>query len=149
MLSKILIALGMVITCVVFLNVVCRYLFLTTLPWAEELARFMFIWLTFIGSVIANDQLQHMRLDIVVNKFPEKVSRIIVGVSYILVLVLLVILIKGGVDYTVSQWDWCSSALGVRHGIVYIIAPISFTIMAIQYVFRLVQMVCEIIKGGK
>src|SRR5690606_7768513 len=36
----------------VFLNVVLRYGFNSGLTWSEELSRYFFVWLTFIGAVI-------------------------------------------------------------------------------------------------
>ncbi len=140
-LTKFLIFLSMGITAVVFLNVLSRYIFKSSLPWSEELARFMFIWLTFVGAVIANANFEHMRLDFVVERFPIKVGKVIEGISYIAVITLLIILVLGSLKYTQSQWDWKSSALGVRHGVVYMIAPISFAIMGFQFVGRLIQVI--------
>lgn len=140
-LTKFLVILSMAITGVVFLNVLSRYIFKISLPWSEELARFMFIWLTFVGAIIANANFEHMRLDFVVEKFPKHVGKIIESLSYILVIALLVVLFLGSLKYTQSQWDWKSSALGVRHGVVYMIAPISFAIMAFQFAGRLIQMI--------
>lgn len=140
-LTKFLVILSMAITGIVFLNVLSRYIFKISLPWSEELARFMFVWLTFVGAVIANANFEHMRLDFVVEKFPKKIGKIVESLSYILVIVLLIVLFFGSLKYTQSQWDWKSSALGVRHGVVYMIAPISFAIMAFQFVGRLIQMI--------
>lgn len=140
-LTKFLIILSMSITGVVFLNVLSRYIFKISLPWSEELARFMFIWLTFVGAVIANANFEHMRLDFIVEKFPKNIGKIVESLSYILVIVLLIILFLGSLKYTQSQWDWKSSALGVRHGVIYMIAPICFAIMAFQFVGRLIKMI--------
>ncbi|MBK5200794.1 MAG: TRAP transporter small permease [Spirochaetaceae bacterium] len=145
--GKWLVVMGITITVTVFVNVVCRYVFLMTIPWAEELARFLFIWMTFVGSILANNKYQHMRLDFVVEKFSPQVAQILIGISYIIVICFLVILCIGGTEYSLSQWDWKSSALGVRHGLVYIIAPISFFIMGLQYVARLIDLIINVVKG--
>lgn len=127
---------GSFMTCIVFVNVITRYVFHTTIPWAEESARFLFIWVTFLGVVIANDRKEHMQLDFVVNQFPYNVRKVILGLVYLAIVAFLAILIHGSVRYTVNQWDWKSSALHIRHGLVYMIAPISFTMLALQFFAR-------------
>jgi TRAP-type C4-dicarboxylate transport system permease small subunit len=146
--GKWLIAMGIIITVTVFVNVVCRYVFLTTIPWAEELARFLFIWMTFVGSILANNKYQHMRLDFVVEKFSPKVTQILIALSYLIVVFFLGILCVGGIEYSMSQWDWNSSALGISHGLVYIIAPISFFIMGLQFIARFIAIIMHIVKGA-
>lgn len=147
-LKNFLVGMGMFITVIVFVNVLSRYLFSTSLPWSEELARFLFIWMTFIGAVVANDRLEHMRLDFIVEQLPPKAGKIVEGISYLLVILLLGVLFVGSFEYTRSQWDWCSSALGVKHGIVYMVAPISFGIMELQFVSRLVRLAGSLRQGG-
>ena len=137
---KIFIAvIGTIMISIVFTNVVARYVFNATIPWAEELARFLFIWVTFVGAVLANDKSEHMRLDFIVDLFKGKFRKIIEIVAYVIVITLLGILIHGSTRYSISQWDWKSSALGVRHGIVYIMAPICFSVIAIQYFCRFID----------
>lgn len=134
-----------VMVVVVFTNVVTRYVFRTTIPWSEELGRFLFIWVTFVGVVLANDKSEHMRLDFIVDQFKGKTAEVINILAYAIVIVLLTFLIHGSIRYTMTQWDWMSSALGVRHGIVYIVAPISFTLMAIQYFSRFIKSILDLI----
>jgi TRAP-type transport system small permease protein len=132
---------GTVMVLIVFTNVVFRYVFHTTIPWSEELARFLFIWVTFTGAILANDRSEHMRLDFVVALFKNKIGKALEIIAYLIVITLLVFLIQGSIRYTISQWDWKSSALGVRHGLVYMVAPISFSVMTIQFFCRFFNLI--------
>ncbi|NCB52710.1 MAG: TRAP transporter small permease [Clostridia bacterium] len=49
---------------VIFIEVICRYLFYISTAWTEELARYLFIWLTYIGSSYALNQGSHIEIDI-------------------------------------------------------------------------------------
>lgn len=131
--------LGTMMVAVVVGNVICRYVLHTTIPWAEELARFSFIWVTFIGAVLANDKYEHMQLDFIVNAFPKKISKFLSLIALLVVMVLLGFLIRGGVQYTISQWDWMTSALHARAGLVYSIAPISMLLMEFQFTARFIN----------
>ena len=53
----------------VFSQVLFRYLFQISAPWTEELARFTFIWATFLGAGIAFAEGGHISVQVIVNRF--------------------------------------------------------------------------------
>lgn len=69
---------------IIFLQVISRYIFQSPLPWSEELARFLFIWITFIGGVMAARKGSHIGVEIVVNAFNNKGKKIIIFISSII-----------------------------------------------------------------
>ncbi len=140
----VVIVFAVVMTCMTFFNVVLRYVVGITIAWSEELCRFLFIWTTFLGVVVANDNEEHMHLDFIVNLFPYKVRKVILGIVYFAIVCFLVVLTRGSLRYTLIQLDWTSSALHVPYGAVYSIAPVSFGVMAIQFFCRAVRQFMEI-----
>ncbi|UUZ69859.1 TRAP transporter small permease [Polaromonas sp. P2-4] len=62
--------LGMVL--MVFGNVVLRYAFNSGIVVSEELSRFFFVWLTFIGAIVAMRDGSHLGMDNVVSKLPRR-----------------------------------------------------------------------------
>jgi TRAP-type C4-dicarboxylate transport system permease small subunit len=60
-----------------FANVFSRAVLHNSLPWAEELSRFLFVWITFIGSVLVNRNFGHMRLDILQQSLPPNIVLIL------------------------------------------------------------------------
>lgn len=48
----------------IFIEVVCRYFLFISVAWAEELTRYLFIWLTYIGSAYAIYYGQHTEIDV-------------------------------------------------------------------------------------
>ncbi|APW39622.1 TRAP transporter small permease protein [Rhodoferax koreense] len=69
--------LGMVV--MVFGNVVLRYAFNSGIGVSEELSRIFFVWLTFIGAVLATHEGAHLGMDNVVSKLSRK-GKIVCGV---------------------------------------------------------------------
>ena len=57
---------------VVFAGTVGRYTKLFTMPWGEELARYILVWIVFIGSAAAAREGAHFAADIVVALIPKK-----------------------------------------------------------------------------
>jgi TRAP-type C4-dicarboxylate transport system permease small subunit len=64
-----------IMTVIVFIQVVMRYVFSNSLSWSEELARFIFLWLSWIGASYAVKERSHFRVEMFANMIKEK-SRI-------------------------------------------------------------------------
>lgn len=56
----------------VFGNVVLRHVFNSGINISEELSRFMFIWLTFLGAIVAMRENGHLGVDMVVRRLTGK-----------------------------------------------------------------------------
>lgn len=85
--------LGAVIT-VVLIGVVARYILHISLPWAEEVARLLLVWLTFMGAAAATFKRTNIRVDTIYARFPK--GRLRIGfevVSIGLTILALVILV--------------------------------------------------------
>lgn len=56
-------------------QVIMRYVFSRPLTWSEEAARYIFVYVSFIGISYAYRQKGHIRMEVVVNLFPQAVRR--------------------------------------------------------------------------
>ena len=56
-------------------QVIMRYVFSRPLTWSEEAARFIFVYVSFIGISYAYSQKGHIRMEVIVNLFPQAVRR--------------------------------------------------------------------------
>lgn len=68
-------------TVIVFLQVIMRYIFSNALSWSEELARFIFLWLSWIGAAYAVKERSHFRVEMFANMIkgkPRKVFEVII-----------------------------------------------------------------------
>lgn len=57
-----------------FTQVVARYLFSYSFAWVEQVARLMFIWITFAGISLAAGKSMHLRVGIIATIFPKKIG---------------------------------------------------------------------------
>jgi TRAP-type C4-dicarboxylate transport system permease small subunit len=62
-----------------FVNIVGRYVFLTPLPWAEEVLSFLVIWGVFLGAIAACYDNRHLVMDLFIGAFPAPLRRAIEG----------------------------------------------------------------------
>jgi TRAP-type transport system small permease protein len=85
--------LGMVL--MVFGNVVLRYVFNSGLDVSEELSRYFFVWLTFVGAIIAMHEGSHLGMDGFVRKLPRKGKLACLAVCQMLILLCCAMLVVG------------------------------------------------------
>src|SRR4030095_2097012 len=70
-LLRLLIVVCLAAMCVlVFANVVLRYAFNTGITVSEELSRWLFVWMTFLGAIVAMREHGHLGMDSLVARLP-------------------------------------------------------------------------------
>jgi TRAP-type C4-dicarboxylate transport system permease small subunit len=75
-----------VMVVLVFGNVVLRYGFNSGITVSEELSRWLLVWLTFLGAIVALRDHGHLGVDTLVRALPALGKRICFIVSYLLML---------------------------------------------------------------
>ena len=88
-------ALLAVMVVMVFGNVVLRYAFGSGIASAEEISRLMFVWLVFLGAVLALRQHKHLGLEMVQARLPVPLRRACAVVSHLLILYALWLFLSG------------------------------------------------------
>lgn len=140
----VLILFGTVMTILVIMNVILRKVFSSGLSWSEEASRFLFIWVTFLGAILAIDAAlhgEHMRMDFIVEKLTGVPRKLVEVVALLIVLVMLGTLFIGGVEVVQQTWPFLTSALEIPKGAVYLCAPIGFGYMFIQTLTKIVNVI--------
>ena len=85
--------LGMVL--MVLGNVVLRYAFNSGIVVSEELSRFFFVWLTFLGAIVAMHDGSHLGMDSVVARLSRRGKVICLALSQALILLCCAMLVWG------------------------------------------------------
>ncbi len=121
----------------VFGNVVARYAFNSAITWAEEVARFLFVWLTFVGASFGLMKGLHLGMDMVVARFSPRTRSLIEVVNGFIILAFLGVWVVGGVHLIQANLDYMSPATGFSMGLVYLIGPLAAVLMGIEALSRL------------
>jgi TRAP-type C4-dicarboxylate transport system permease small subunit len=103
----------------VFGNVVLRYAFDSGIAVSEELSRWLFVWLTFMGAIVALKEHAHLGSDLVVSRLPVAGRRACLVVGQLLMLYLTWLLLRGSWEQTVINWGTEAPVTGLPQGIVY------------------------------
>jgi TRAP-type C4-dicarboxylate transport system permease small subunit len=84
----------------VFGNVVLRYGFNSGLTVSEELSRWLFVWMTFLGSVVALRKHAHLGTDMLVSRLPAAGKKVCFALAHLLMLAMCWLMFKGSWDQT-------------------------------------------------
>jgi TRAP-type C4-dicarboxylate transport system permease small subunit len=100
-----------VMVVLVFGNVVMRYGFNSGITLSEELSRWLFVWMTFMGAIIALKEHGHLGTDMLVGKLGTAGKKLCLGVSYLLMLFVCWLLFSGAYQQAMINLDSTSAVM--------------------------------------
>ena len=103
----------------VFGNVVLRYGFNSGITLSEELSRWLFVWMTFMGAVIAINERGHLGTDTLIARLPLTGQKVCLGVSLLLMLFICWLIFSGALTQTRINWDSTSAVMETSMGYFY------------------------------
>lgn len=135
-----LIALALAIMVVlVFGNVVLRYGFNSGITVSEEVSRWLFLWMTFLGAVVALKEHAHLGSDMLVSRLPRIGKRICLIAGQLLMLYITWLVFKGSLDQTRINWDATAPVTGLPLAIVYasgVVFAVSAAVLLVRETWR-------------
>lgn len=130
---RLITALMLILTVVlVFGEVILRYVLNRSLGWAEEILRYLLIWMTFLGSYLAMKRNEHLSIGLFFRWLPPRWQPPIHAVADGLLLLFLGIFTALSVQYTFKFFADESTTLEVPMGAIYAILPIGGALMFFQ-----------------
>lgn len=101
----------------VFINAVLRYCFNSGWPESEELSRFLFVWVTMLGTIIAYQHNKHVGVDLVIQKLKPKARKAVDIIGYAIILIILSLITNGGYKYLMKVYKTPAPATNLPMGI--------------------------------
>ncbi len=103
----------------VFGNVVLRYVANSGITVSEELSRWLFVWMTFLGAIIAVKEHGHLGTDMLVSKLGPKGKRVCLVIGQALMLYATWLLFSGSLSQARINWDVEAPVTGLSVAIFY------------------------------
>ena len=120
-----------VMTIMIFLQVVYRYVLGESLSFSEELARYMFIWSVAMGSALALRTRSHIGVELLVERLPKSLGNYAKVLACVISLIFYGMLIWYGFEMVSETMDQESAALELPMGYVYLSVPLSAIVLFI------------------
>jgi len=107
-----------------FANVLARYFFNHPIQWAEELSRYAFIWVVFMGAVVCTKRKRHIAIDILLPVLPSRASAWVRLLADACTLGIALVIAYYGWKLTAAATQ-ITATLQIPHSVVYIVVPVS------------------------
>lgn len=139
--EKILVTLLSGSVLLIFFQVVMRYIFKNSLAWSEELARYLFLYMIWIGASYAVKRESHLRIEIIKDKIPENYQKSFETFIMLIWLAFSVFLFIYSLKLTVMihARGQLSPAMRIPMSYAYASVPIGTGLMCVRIIQKLVR----------
>ncbi|MDR1936559.1 MAG: TRAP transporter small permease [Candidatus Accumulibacter sp.] len=131
---------------VVLLQVFMRFCLDSPLVWSEELARYLFMWISLIGWVFATRSGTHIRVAIVADNLPAPAQKALDVLNLVLTVVFAAVLFWYGMAMLRKNLDVPAVTLFFTYAVVYAAVPFSTALIVFYSVVRFLSGIHE--EGG-
>lgn len=108
--------LNVVIVVLLLVGVISRYVFSAPITWIDEIISIAFLWVAMLGSVLAIDRNEHLRLNLFVELLSPALSRFVQTFALLVVASFLLFLLHPAWEYVQSEWMIRTPALDLPNG---------------------------------
>jgi TRAP-type C4-dicarboxylate transport system permease small subunit len=125
----------------VFTNVVLRDAANSGIAVSEELSRWLFVWLTFLGGIVALHEGAHLGTDTLVSRLSVRGKKVCLVLGHLLMLYVCWLLFRGALDQVKINWDSTSAAMEVSMALFYgcgVVFAVSGAVILLNHLWRMV-----------
>ncbi|SFP77494.1 TRAP transporter, DctM subunit [Bradyrhizobium sp. Ghvi] len=120
-------------------GIVGRYVFRSPIVWSDELAGILFLWLAMLGSVIAFQRGEHMRMTAIVGVLSAEVRAFLDVVAAAASLAFLVLVVRPAYEFAADEVFVTTPALEIVNSWRAAALPIGIGLMLVAAVLRLIR----------
>jgi TRAP-type transport system small permease protein len=122
-----------------FSQVTTRYIFRGSLLWAGEMAVWLFVWITYLGSVVLYINKKHIIVDIVSNLLPKKINDVLELISSVIVFLFLLVLFYQSIPVVISYSKQTATSIEVSKRYLFSSLTVSTFLMIVYTLYAFIQ----------
>jgi TRAP-type C4-dicarboxylate transport system permease small subunit len=136
----------LLLTVMVFLQVLYRYVLHSPLAWSEEFAMFLFQWCIFIGAALAVRHGYHFHVDLIASRLSGRWKASFQLLASAIIFVVAYVMIHMGIKMVLTN-EYIYPTLQIRVSYAYLAFPVSGVLIFIYQVPILVREIKGLVKG--
>lgn len=141
------VALLVLIVILTFAQVIARFVFHSPFFWTEELARYSYVWLSFIASMAVMNTRSHITVELFDSRL-SRLGRLIVNcIGYAAVVIAGVLLAVGSLSTVIDRSAGHSPALGIPTSLLYGVVYLAVVVMALHALGAIGRLVADFRAG--
>lgn len=117
---------------VLTVQIVSRYFLSVALPWTEELSRWLYIYIVFIGASEAVSRRDHIAVDVVPNRLSPRTNLILDVLIHTTFAVIAAVIVYRGYAFALRMDRLGSITMDVQMSVLYAAVPIGFVLVGIK-----------------
>jgi len=143
--ETILLILLVLMTCIMGIQIVSRYIFQNSLTWSEELVRYMFVWSAFLGVPFCIKHGLSIKVDQFRNLFPIPLQKVLMYIDKIIIFLLFLVLFI--YSFTVVRATYLSGQTSPAMQLPIWTVQISVTVSSLLSMIRSIQNLLHLVRG--
>lgn len=143
------VVLSLVMVFVIFMQVFFRYCLNNALSWPEEMARYLFIWISYLGIAVCMADDSHLRVTVIPDMFSKKIRKYIDIFCMIINAVFFFVSFILGVNITIDimEMEQTAVSMPLPIWIVWLGIPVCFIITCLQSLRVIGKILLELKRG--
>ena len=134
---------------VLTIQIISRYFLSIAIPWTEEVSRWLYIYIVFIGASEAVSRRDHIAVDIVPNRLSNKANLILDILIHGMFSVISLIVVYRGYLFAERMDRLGSVTMDVQMSVLYAAVPLGFSLIFIKSILNMVISLSKLIKPKK
>ena len=123
-------------TVVIVLQVFFRYVMKGSLSWSEELARYLMVWVSFVGASIGVKRSAHVGVELAVSALPKNIQKITNYIAIIISIIFCIVVFNASLGILQRQitGNQISPAMRIPMWWVYAAIPVGTFLMTVRFI---------------
>jgi len=126
-----------------------RYIFKKPVAWADELTRYLFVWLSFFGAALAIRDKKHVAVEGIINLFPSTIGKFLGLIGDFLSLGITSIILYYGIGTLERLMQQFSAGMQIPMIIPYIAIPLCFLYLWLTIAYNIGLTVKSLVTKGE
>lgn len=127
-------------------QILFRYVFNFSVPWTEEVARWLFVWMIFLGSSLMLKEHGHLKITMIRDILPPPVQKVVDLIMSVLGLVFIIGIFFGSLQMISSVQNVNAGSFSLSVKYLYLVLPISMSLMTFVFGRRVILDVITIFR---
>jgi TRAP-type C4-dicarboxylate transport system permease small subunit len=129
-----------VMTVLIVVQIFMRYVVQESLTWSEELARYVFVWATYLGVAYGVKKNAHICVEALTMHLPARIKEAVYLAAQFVFLLFAALVVKEGfvLSMKIFKFGQSSAALGMPMGVIYLAPTVGFALVFLRLIQNIV-----------
>ncbi|MBW1711802.1 MAG: TRAP transporter small permease [Deltaproteobacteria bacterium] len=144
-----MVVLGLAMTVIILIQIFFRFVIYRPVPWSEEAARYLMIWMGMLGSVVALRKGRHIGVTFLVDKLSGWARQAAVQVVRLTMIGFMAIIGWEGLGLAIFNAPQLSAAMEIPMTIPYLAIPVGSAMMIVDIIAEILEERFPTAKGSE